>query len=38
MEEQKEKYERPRLLDIRGIELTEGKRDELCVNGCAMCA
>ena len=33
MEGQKEKYDRPCLLDIRGIELKEGKHDELCIVG-----
>jgi hypothetical protein len=33
MEEKNEEYERPRLLDIRGIELKEGKHDELCIAG-----
>jgi hypothetical protein len=34
MEEQNEEYERPRLFDdIRGIELKEGKHDELCIAG-----
>lgn len=31
MGEQNEEYESPRLFDIRGIELKEGKHDELCI-------